>query len=218
MFTSPISPTSPLECARAAAADGPTLAQIRAVQAVAGRACVSLLLTTTPGAQMSAVDAGRLRALLLEAQRRLEGEDDLGEAAMALQRLAALAVQAAQSPTSAAMALYASASYSARISLPLKVVERVVVDPSFATRDLVRCLHRVPRHVVLALSVERAQLFTVVEGQLAPAKAPFPIARQAPARGLAARTGSRDGVTRPYLHAVDRALGAFLAAEPAPWS
>lgn len=154
---------------------------------MAARFCLSLLLTTTAGARMSAADAGRLRALLSEAQRRLEGESEPAQAGAALQNLAALAVRAARAPTLAGLAPYASASYAASVPLPLKVADRVVVAPSFATRDLVRCLHRAPRHVVLTLGAERAQLLTVIAGRLAPARASSPIARQAPGRGLGAR-------------------------------
>ena len=44
------------------------------------------------------------------------------------------------------------------VRLPVPVVDRTVVDPSFATRDLVRSLHRTPRHVVLLLSEREARL------------------------------------------------------------
>jgi hypothetical protein len=51
----------------------------------------------------------------------------------------------------------------------MAVVDRTVMDPTFATRDLVRSLHRTPRHVVLVLTEHEARLFDPSGHDTAPA-------------------------------------------------
>ena len=50
------------------------------------------------------------------------------------------------------MALFASFHHDALVTLPVDVVDRVVVDPTFATRDLVRALAARPRLRVVVVS------------------------------------------------------------------
>ena len=176
------------------------------VQAVRGYPCVSLLMTTRPGDRMAPDDAARLERLRLAALARLREEHLLGETAIvtALDRLVQEAVAA---PTERGLALYASAALARTVRLPVEVDDRTVVDPSFATRDLVRALHRTPRHVVLVLSERRAALFDGQAGRLAPAPGRhFPLDLTAP--------GVRDLPTAMRL--VDRALGTHLRLHPAP--
>ncbi|MFR9801781.1 hypothetical protein ACL02T_05665 [Pseudonocardia sp. RS010] len=60
-------------------------------------------------------------------------------------------VDAVDGPVERGLALFASATRTARFDLPVEVTDRCIIDPTFATRDLVRALHRTPRHVVLLL-------------------------------------------------------------------
>jgi hypothetical protein len=89
------------------------------------------------------------------------------------------------------------------------VQERVVVDPTFATRDLVRALHRTPRHVVLVLSAQEARLFDGHVGALGPADtSKFPM--------TAHDDKQRREPAEAFLKRVDQALGAYLLMRPAP--
>jgi len=56
----------------------------------------------------------------------------------------------------AGVGVFVSAAFCTVVRLPVPVSDRVVIDPTFATRDLVLALHRTPRHVVLALSPHEA--------------------------------------------------------------
>jgi hypothetical protein len=106
-----------------------------------------------------------------------------------------------------AVALYASPVRTARFDLPVEVVDRCVIDPTFATRDLVRSLHRTPRHVVLLLAADRARLLDAAQGVLAPVSHGFPARR---------RHRRRHPARESFLREVDRSLGAYLQLHPAP--
>jgi hypothetical protein len=183
------------------------------LQSVRSYPCVTLLLNTSPAPSMTTADARRLRALLDTAAQRLraEGADPDGAVVGAAEQLVREAVA---SPTGTALAVFASGAMALTVPLPVEVRERVVVDPTFATRDLVRALHRTPRHLVLALSSRDARLFEGSGDDLRPARgSSFPMVDTAGRDEQAAR---EPHTTTAFLRSVDRALGTYLQLHPAP--
>ena len=204
-----------------ATAPSPAAAQITALQQVHEYPAISLLLTTTPAAQLSRADALRLDALAARAVDRVRAELQPDAAAPAVRRLTALVEQARRGPATQALALYASASTDTLIRLPVAVRDRAVVDPTFATRDLVRALHRTPRHLVLALNSGHARLFDAAGDTLLPAlTSAFPMTAGRPdarSRGRADRPGRTDDPDdTDFYRQVDAALGTYLRLHPAP--
>lgn len=204
-----------------AVATAPSAAQVVALQQVREYPAISVLLTTTAAAQLTRADALRLDALATQAVDRVRAELQPEAAAPAVRRLHNLVEQARRGPATHGLALYASAGTDALIRLPVAVRDRAVVDPTFATRDLVRALHRTPRHLVLALNSGHARLFDAAGETMLPAlsgafplTAPPPDSRprgraDRPSRGTA--TGELD-----FYRSVDAALGVYLRLHPAP--
>lgn len=200
---------------------------VTSLQALRGYPAVSLLMTTTPAPRMLPDDVARLAGLARQAQRRLEAEALPAVRRTVLSPLADLVAEAGRGPTTAAIGLFASAATSTAVRLPVPVSDRVVIDPTFATRDLVRALHRTPRHVVLALSLDEARLFDGMGEDLRPAPVrtfprTAPGTAPAPGRGQVQQSESRrqrnvqPQQRRPFFQDVDRALGAYLRLHPAP--
>lgn len=166
---------------------------------------VSLLMTTRPGPEPDPADVARFDALVAEAQERLRTE---------LPPMAATVVRALdevtglEGPVERAVAVYVSPGLVARVDLPVEVVDRSVVDPTFATRDLVRALHRTPRHVVLVLTDDTARIFDGAGDTLTPVRPGYPLA------DLQHRPGDPPGLA--FQTTVDKALGAHLRVHPAP--
>jgi hypothetical protein len=178
---------------------------------VRGYPCVSLLLNTTPAPAMTGPDAARLRQLLAQATQRLREEGASQAAGPVLAAAERLVAEAAGKPTSQALAVFAGAETALTLRLPVDVRERVVIDPTFATRDLVRALHRTPRHLVLVLTSREARLFEGVGEDLRPARSStFPMVNP---RG---RDQETDSATATFFRTVDRALGTYLRVHAAP--
>ncbi|TWJ22314.1 hypothetical protein [Micromonospora endolithica] len=177
----------------------PSPGQITALQAVREYPAISLLLTTTPAAELAHADLLRLEALAGQAVERVRAELRPEAAAPAVRRLRDLVDQARRGPAATALAVYASASTGDLVRLPVPVRDRAVVDPTFATRDLVRALHRTPRHLVLALNAGQARLFDGVADSLLPALTrAFPIRAARPvALGRGGPTGPGGPTGRP---------------------
>ena len=164
------------------------------------------LLVNTPHGRLAKPDAARLVALRDAAFRRISDEGLYSTGGL-ISALDELIEHAHNVQLDRALALFVNDSHAQLAVLPIEVKERTVVDPTFATRDLVRALHRTARHVVLVLSRKEARLFEGRAGKLAPAEtSKFP---------RTADSESRDAADAFYKQ-VDRALGAYLRVRPAP--
>ncbi len=99
------------------------------------------------------------RALLDEADRRLKGDVDDAMRTGLLNTLRDLSAQASAEHGSKAVALCVAPDYQAVVHLGKEVTERVVIDETFATRDLVADLNRTALYRVVAVSDNSARLF-----------------------------------------------------------
>lgn len=177
---------------------------------------ITLLLPTTAGSVMTPQDRVALRGLLDQARQRLyagrvPAADDV------LTELARVAEEAMTLSTASGLAVLTSRDgIRASIRLPVAVVPRVVVDASFATRDLVRALHRTPRHAVLALGSRQARLFEGAGDELRPVTGRFPITAAREQRRDPDRPGLARSDAAAFYRDVDAALGAHLRLHPSP--
>ncbi len=177
------------------------------LQSMSSYPSVSLLLATRPG-RLANDHQARLHALRESVARRL-AQEGVSSAARVLAELDQLITLAGDVALDRGLALYVNEHHAQLLVLPVDVEERAVVDPTFATRDLVRALHRTPRHVVLVLSAKEARLFDAQLGSLSPAATP-----KFPMRAHHDKRHSEPG--EEFLNRVDRALGAYLRLRPAP--
>ncbi len=207
-----MSDTLPPQLTDAAVADAVTdhplsADRVLVLQSMRTYPSVTLLANSEPGPRMDRDALRTLRAQVDQAVGRVEAE---GIAAARIEdALHRLLDRAAEIPAQRALALFASESHDDLVTLPVRLEERVVVDPTFATRDLVRALHRTPRHVALLLSAKEARLFEVQGESATPvfgSKFPLEAAEPVPRR----RDDNR------FLRRVDEALGAYLLLHPAP--
>lgn len=182
-----------------------------------GHPALSVLLPTTPAAVMSEPDRAVLRGLLDTARRRLQAHD-VADADELADAVAELAQECANQPTASGLALYAAlGGIQVSVRLPVPVAARVVVDPTFATRDLVRAMHRTPRHAILVLGSRQASLLHGAGDQLRPAGGGrFPMQAVRDRRRDPARPGLARADAAAFWRNVDAALGAHLRLHPSP--
>jgi hypothetical protein len=184
------------------------IATVLAVQSVRGYPCISLVLHTTEADRLTDADRVRLEALAATAARRVRAENP-ERGAEALHRLDEAVTAAVDRPARHGLALFVNPDVTEVVDLPVTVTDRCVVDPTFATRDLVRALHRTPRHVLLVLAADEARLFDGALGRLSPVVGTaFPLSADD-------RSGRRPG-SEGFVRDVDRALGSYLRLHPAP--
>jgi hypothetical protein len=143
---------------------------LRQLQLAADKPSVSLFLWTAPAAVMTHHDAANLHRLASQASERLSHESDerlghelRGDALGHMKARLGEAVRAAEvGPTDHGLAIFVSSAQTAVVPLPFSPRERVVVNPTFATRDLLESLERFPPYRALVL---RGPGFRLLEGR-----------------------------------------------------
>ncbi len=216
--TPPLSSRAARRPALRTASPGPapttaTAADVLVLQNARGRPAVSVLLSTTPAPRMTPPDSARLDILLREVERRLaraavNGQADPDLVAALHQRAGA----ARQAPSRSGIALFAGRSgrgvdQTACHHLDVGVMDRVSIGAVFATRDLIRSLHRTPRHLLLVLTSKLAQLYDGLGSSLTEVSGAFPVRRAG---------GSASNNAPEFFEQVDDALGCYLSENPAP--
>lgn len=193
----------------------PSVGDVLTLQNRRGAPAVSVLLSTTSAPIMTPPDGARLDVLLRETERRLVREARHTPVEDLLGLLREQAAAARSGPTRAGVALFAGKSEDGRdlgeaYQLDVEVRDRVVLGDVYATRDLIRSLHRTPRHLVLLLTPNRARLFEGLGDELDEVLVGFPV------RGPGAGAPQATQQWTAFAATVDHALGRYLADSPAP--
>jgi Bacterial archaeo-eukaryotic release factor family 3 len=120
---------------------------------------ITLLFNTSPGAGLSSTETATALALMKDADRRLDGDVDDSTRKEMMTELALLLEGQTSQPSGHAIALCVSPDFSAAVQLGKPVEERVIIDETFATRDLVADHNRTATYRVVTVSEQRTRLF-----------------------------------------------------------
>jgi len=199
-------------------------ANIRELMSRESYPSVSILMPTHRTHPENQQDPIRLKNLLQEARQRLDAEVGKRPSWPLIERLEALAKDVDWQKNEAGLALFASEDFNAWYRLPFAVEERVAVDRSFETRDILYALHRMPRYRVLCLTMGATRLFegtgTTLEevrdgGFPSPWKGPGGVIRR-PDAPMMQRSNVREAHMKEFLTEIDRMLGAATQHDALP--
>src|SRR5262245_29506508 len=157
-----------------------------------------------------------VKNLAAEGLDRLRGEFKKREVAGLVQNLNRLVDRVDWKHCLDGLALFASRDVATAVQLPFRPRARLVIDETFATRDLVYTLNRAPRYRVLVLTEKPTRLFDAWTDVLTEYRAkPFPMVHTGPGGatrlpgGLGInRSAVRDDAHRQFFRSVDDALAA----------
>jgi hypothetical protein len=191
----------------------PTAADVARLAAERHPMCLSVLMRTTPAGVMVPGDRATLQGLTLDALRRLDEEPDQRAAAQTRAVLAATIAQALTGPTDRGLAILASPQGAHLLHLRVAPRDRVVLDPTFATRDLVRSAAEDPAFLTLVIDGRAARLLHYGQRYTRPLLGhDFPMIRPDEGRRPAAPGGSSDRARQERSRAFLRDVDARLAA------
>jgi hypothetical protein len=193
----------------------PTAADVAMLAAERHPMCVSLLMTTTPSERLLPGDRATLQGLTLDALRRLDEEPDLEAAAATRAALAATVARAHTRPPDRGLAILVSPEGTHLLHLRVAPRNRVVVDPTFATRDLLRSAAEDPAFLTLVIDGRAARLLHYGQRYTRPILGhDFPMIRPGAGQRASASTVGGDRAqqerTRAFLREVDSRLAARL--------
>ena len=197
---------------------------LRQLQAINEYPSVSILLPTHRTSPDNKQDPIRVKNLVAETKTRLLGEFSAREMDPLFTKLDALVEGIDYEHLLDGLALYVNKDIARAFTLPFTVIERVVADPTFATRDLVFTLNRTPRYYVLALSENDTRLFEEFGATLEEIRGGgWPMSHSGPGGASKLPGGPgvnpsavRDQAHRDFFRAVDEKFGAFQTEEKLP--
>jgi hypothetical protein len=138
---------------------------------------ITVLFNTTPGAVLRAAESDTAARLIDQADRRLVDDVDDSTRTELVVRLRELLYEQEQQPAAHAVALCVSPEYTAPVKLGRSVEERVIVDDTFATRDLVADLNRTALYRVATLSERRVRILIGDRQRLVESREEWPLER-----------------------------------------
>lgn len=124
-----------------------------------GYPSITLLVNTTPGIPLTPVELDTARRLVSQADDRLDGDVSDTLRRTLITRLTDLIDEQSSPAATQALALFVSLDHTAAVRLGRTVEERVTIDDTFTTRDLVADLNRNAVYRVVTLSERTTRLF-----------------------------------------------------------
>jgi hypothetical protein len=197
---------------------------LRALQGVNEYPSVSILAPTHRTSPDNKADPIRVKNLVTEAKNRLLGEFSAREMEPLFVNLDGLVEGIDYEHLLDGLALYVNQDLARAFTLPFTVTERVVVDPTFATRDLVFAFNRTPGYRVLALSEKDTRLFEGLGAGVEELRGGgFPMrhegaggATRLPGGPGVNTSAQRDEAHREFFRAVDERFGVFQKEDKLP--
>jgi len=186
--------------------------------------CLTITLPTHRTRPDNKHDPIRVKNLVTEGTNRLLGEFSKRDVAPLLERLNALVAAIDYEYTLDGLVLAVNRDMAREYVLPFTLSERVVVDETFFTRDLVHALNRARRYWVLSLSEQATRLFDATREDLQEiTTGSFPMQHGGPGGATVLPGGQgvntsayRDDRHRQFFRDVDKEFRALMAEDPMP--
>jgi hypothetical protein len=142
-----------------------------------GYPCVSILLPTHRTRPDNERDPIVLKNLLAEVENRLKAEDyDKRALAALMDKLQGLADSLDHNHNLDGLALYANADFADFVRVPFTIRARAIIDPNFATRDLISGKLRAKRYLLLVVGEQHNRLYEGYRDTLKPVEGEgFPV-------------------------------------------
>lgn len=197
---------------------------VHLLQQISGYPALTITLPTHRTRPENRQDPIRVKNLVTQAANRLLAEFSKREIEPLLTRLEQLAEIIDYNYTLDGLALFVNRDFARAFHLPFTLKERVMVDESFGTRDLVFAMNRTPRYWTLVLSEKPTRLFEGTRENLIEIQTGgFPMTHEGPGGELLLpggiginKSAYRDERHRQFFRQVDAAFMPFMANDPLP--
>jgi len=197
---------------------------VKLIQAIMGYPCISITLPTHRTAPENKQDPIRVKNLIRQAADRLLEEFPKREMEPLLIRLEKLAEGIDYNSLLDGLVLYANQDFSHSFTVPFSLNERVVIDDTFLTRDLVYALNHTTRYWTLLLSEQPTRLFEGTRETLVEVTSEgFPFTHTGPGGGKrlpggegVSKSAYRDEYHRQFFRSIDKGLKAYMDDDHLP--
>lgn len=150
--------------------------KLKELKDIISESCVTIILNTHRTSPDNKKDSLTLKNLIKEAEERLFADESKRDAKRLVERLKELESKIDHSHNLESLVLFVNEDITEYTRLPIAVEERVVIDHTFATRDLVRALHIETNYYILVLSQQKVRLLEAFNDKVvSEIGSPFPI-------------------------------------------
>lgn len=191
----------------------PTREQLAELQSKTADPALSIICPTFRRHPDNEGDPIRMKNLVAESEKRMLQDYDKRLVARIMERVNEIVEGIDWRYTQDTIVILASEDWATRFDLPFAMPERVQVDKTFATRDLVFAINRTPSYYFLVLSEKNTRLLfgsknglTEVEDDVFPLAYEMTTDTQLPTKGAAEFSSQRERLLRNYLTKVTDAV------------
>lgn len=179
-------------------------------------ACVSIILNTHRTRPDNQKDPIQLKNLIKEALERLYNSYEKRFVWPIDERLNEIAESIRHDENIESLVIYANQNFSAYTRLPIEVQDRVIIDRTFATKDLIKAAYEEGGYYVLQLSRSIARLTEAFNGKVVEEMGgDFPYENPMENRGNPEMDNESDYI-KEFLNHVDKSLQIVLNERPLP--
>ncbi len=180
--------------------------------------CVTIVLNTHRTSPDNRKDPLTLKNLIKEAEERLFSDENKRDARFLVDRLRDMESKIDHSHNLESLVLFVNEDIAEYTRLPIVVTNRVVIDNTFATRDLVRAMHSESNYYILVLSQQKVRLIEAFNDKVvAEAGKPFPMenTRFYPAsKAELSNAGRQTNLIAEFFNVVDKEVNKHRKDNP----
>ena len=193
---------------------------LKKLKDIKAKACVTIILNTHRTHPDNLQDGILLKNLQKEAEARLLDAFDKRFAQPIIDRISTIADGLNHDYNLDSLVIFANENMADFVRLPIAVEDRVVLDQTFATRDLVRAMHQTESYYVLVLSRDKTRLIEATSDKVVGevTQGVFPIHNRhwtTDKLEQSMKDGS-DNLIEEYFNRVDKALKVIRSQNPLP--
>ena len=182
--------------------------------------CVTIILNTHRTSPDNKKDPLTLKNLIKDAEIRLFADESKKNAQQLVQRLLDVEAQIDHSHNLESLILFVNEDIAEYMRLPISVEDRVIIDNTFATRDLIRSLHHNTNYYVLVLSKQKTRLIEAFNDKvIAEIGKPFPFENnQFYSSNVAEQSNAarQTSLFAEYFNRVDKEVNKIRKEKPLP--
>ncbi|WP_257668531.1 AOC03_06830 family ribosome hibernation factor [Parapedobacter tibetensis] len=194
-------------------------ALLKEIKDIYTEGCVTILLNTHRTKPDNVRDPLTLKNLLKDAEERLYRDYDKRFVWPIMENLNKVVESIDYNHNLDSLAIFANQTFAEYVRLPISVTDRVVIDETFATRDIVRALHSEAAYYVLVVSRQQARLIEAYSGRVVAEDAgEFPLKNTIYTTDRAKLTTvkGQDNLIEEFFNQVDKALLETIKHHPLP--
>jgi hypothetical protein len=193
---------------------------LKELKDIISESCITIILNTHRTSPDNKKDPLKLKNLIKEAEQRLFADETKRDAKALVQRLLELESKIDHNYNLESLILFVNEDIAEYTRLPIAVENRVVIDHTFATRDLVRSLHIETNYYVLVLSQQKVRLIEAFNDKVvAEIGNPFPIENKqfySTSKVKLSNASKQTNLIAEFFNRIDKEVNKIRKENPLP--